>query len=217
MPLEPTRDSALADRDDQDATQVVAQRLRQLRKASGQSLRTMAEATGMSASFLSQLERGLTGASTSTLIRIANFYGTSISELFAGADDPSGKVLRADKRPMLPAMNGQRKALLSRRPLTHLETYITEFDPGGSTGDDLYTHGDSLEMLLVLEGQVQLDLDGQIFDLFKGDSIEYLSSTPHRVANNGAQRAEVVFIISPPTPAAVPVSSSAGRLKKQST
>jgi len=182
-----------------DANGLVAERLRRLRKAHGFSLRQLAEATGTSASFLSQLERGLSGASTSTLIRIANCFGCSIADLFAGADNPQHPVLRRKDRPSLPVMSGHRKMLLSRRPLTHFESYVSEFEVGGSTGADLYTHGDSHEMILVLAGTVQIDLGPDSFQLDEGDCIEFTSSVPHRVANAGGTKASVLFVTSPPT------------------
>lgn len=182
-----------------ETTRIVAERLRRLRKANGISLRALAEATGTSASFLSQLERGLSGASTSTLIRIANCFGTSISELFAGAEAGANPVMRRAERPQLPMLNGQRKMLLSRRPLTHFEVYLSEFDIGGSSGDEAYTHGDSHEMVLVLRGRVQLDLGPDSHILEEGDSIEYATSVAHRVVNIGDGPAEVLFMISPPT------------------
>lgn len=182
-----------------ETVRIMAERLRRLRKANGLSLRQLADATGTSASFLSQLERGLSGASTSTLIRIANCFGTSISELFSDAERGQDPVLRRAMRPSLPAMNGQRKILLSRRPLTYFEAYIAEFAVGGSSGDDAYTHGDSHEMILVLKGQVRLDLGDDSHALDEGDSVEYATSVPHRVINIGDGPAEVLFMISPPT------------------
>lgn len=178
---------------------MVAERLRRLRKASGFSLRQVADATGTSASFLSQLERGLTGASTSTLIRIANCFGCSIAELFNGTEGPQDPVLRRRDRPGLPPVDGHHKTLISRRPLTHFESYVSEFEPGGSTGDEPYTHGDSHEMILVLAGRVQIDLGSDSHILDEGDSIEFSSSVPHRVANAGDGRASVLFVTSPPT------------------
>lgn len=185
--------------DEAEIRLLVAERLRRLRKANGISLRQLAEATGTSASFLSQLERGLTGASASTLIRIANCFGTSISELFSGSEGPRDPVLRRAQRPALPMTDGQRKTLLSRRPLTHFETYVSEFEPGGSSGPEQYTHGDSHEMILVLRGEVRLELGPEHHDLAEGDCVEYATSTPHRVSNIGEGPAEVLFMISPPT------------------
>ena len=46
---------------------------------------------------------------------------------------------------------------------------------------------------------MQLELGGELFELEHGDSIDYRSSTPHRVVNTGPERAEVLWIISPPS------------------
>lgn len=178
---------------------IAGEHLRRLRKANGISLRQLAQATGTSASFISQFERGLTGASAATLIRIADCFGTNIAELFSGADRQSGAVLRRAERPALPFTCGQRKTLLSRRPFTHFEVYSAEFQPGGSSGDQPYTHGDSHEMLLVLRGRVRLELGGEAHDLDRGDCAEYATSVPHRVVNVGAGTAEVLYLIAPPT------------------
>lgn len=188
----------------------LAARLRMLREKSGLSVRRLAARIGTSASFVSQLERGLTGASTSTLMRIADAYGLSMSALF-DPDDQSPpaphRVLRRAERPALPMVQGCRKTLLSERPLADLEIYHAEFLPGGTTGAESYTHGDASEVLIVLTGRVELTLDGNRLDLGLGDSIEYRSSVPHRVRNVAASPAEVLFIISPPT-------SSPGDLSK---
>ncbi|MFV0473163.1 MAG: helix-turn-helix domain-containing protein [Pikeienuella sp.] len=197
MPHPQPKDIAITE--ETEARRLVADRLRRLRKANGLSLRQLAEGIGTSASFLSQLERGLTGASTSTLIRIADYFGANISELFADGESARDPVLRRSRRPALPVMNGQRKMLLSRRPLTQFEIYVAEFAIGGSSGDEAYSHGDSHEMLLVLRGRVRLDLGPVSHLMDEGDSIEYASSLPHRVENIGRSEAEVLFVISPPT------------------
>ena len=51
----------------------------------------------------------------------------------------------------------------------------------------------------MLVGNVQLELGGELFELEQGDSIDYRSSTPHRVSNIGQDLAEVMWIISPPS------------------
>ena len=190
---------ASAGPDETETRNRLTEKLRQLRKASGYSLRQVAEATGTSASFLSQLERGLTGASTSTLMRLANCFGCSISELFAAAEISRDPVLRRSERPTLPVLDGHRKMLISRRPLTTFESYVSEFAPGGSTGPDQYTHGDSHEMILVLSGRALIELGPDSHLLEAGDCIEFMSSVPHRVANASDGASSVLFITSPPT------------------
>ena len=89
--------------------------------------------------------------------------------------------------------------MLTPRPLENLQVIVGELDTGGSTGEEPYTHGDSEELLVVLEGHVSLQLDTDMFELSTGDSIDYRSSTPHRLVNLGAEPAEVMWIISPPS------------------
>ena len=92
-----------------------------------------------------------------------------------------------------------RKLLLTPRPLHHLEVVVGELDPGGSTGAEQYAHGESEELLVVIDGTVRLELGDDVHELEAGDSIGYWSSTPHRLSNTGDGLAEVMWIISPPT------------------
>lgn len=183
------------------AHQVLGMRLKSLRLARRLSLRELAEATGTSASFISQLERGLTGASTASLNQMASALGVSVAMLFEESTAQNHGVLRRSERPSLPPSDGCRKMLLSRPPLSDMEVYVGEFDIGGSTGPDRYTHGDAHEMLVVLRGVVEVSLGEARHVLEEGDSIEYTTSTPHRSENIGSGRAEVMWIIAPPTSA----------------
>ncbi|MGX8012210.1 helix-turn-helix domain-containing protein [Mesorhizobium sp. ORM8.1] len=181
------------------AQQVLGMRLKSLRLARRLSLRDLAEATGTSASFISQLERGLTGASTASLNQMASALGVSVAMLFAESTAQSHGVLRRSERPSLPPGDGCRKMLLSRPPLSDMEVYVGEFDIGGSTGPEQYTHGDAHEMLIVLRGVVEVWLGEARHILEEGDSVEYTTSTPHRTENVGSGRAEVMWVIAPPT------------------
>lgn len=183
------------------AHQVLGMRLKSLRLARRLSLRELAEATGTSASFISQLERGLTGASTASLNQMASALSVSVAMLFEESTAQNHGVLRRSERPSLPPSDGCRKMLLSRPPLSDMEVYVGEFDIGGSTGPDRYTHGDAHEMLVVLRGVVEVSLGEARHVLEEGDSIEYTTSTPHRSENIGSGRAEVMWIIAPPTSA----------------
>jgi transcriptional regulator with XRE-family HTH domain len=181
-------------------TQVdVGERLRQIRRLRRATLRTVAERSGLSESFLSQVERGRSNASVASLRRIADALRVSVSDLFEPNGPPQPRVLRRDDRPALSFGIFGRKLLLTPRPLHNLEVFVGELDPGGSTGAEPYSHGDSEELFVVLNGTVQLELGGELHELEPGDSIDYRSSTPHRISNIGTELAEVMWIISPPS------------------
>ena len=178
----------------------VGERLRAIRHLRRATLRTVAERAGLSESFLSQIERGKASASIASLTRIAAALGVSVADLFEPhASRAHPRVLRREGRPVLAFGNLGRKHLLTPRPLEHLEVFIGELDPEGSTGDEPYTHGDSEELFVVLSGHVHLQLAERIYELRQGDSIDYRSSSPHRVVNAGDDVAEVLWVISPPS------------------
>lgn len=178
----------------------VGERLRAIRTLRRITLRTVAERAGLSESFLSQVERGRANASVASLTRIAAALGVSVADLFEPNGSPARpRVLRSESRPTLTFGTLGRKSMLTPRPLEHLQVIVGELDEGGSTGDEPYTHGDSEELLVVLEGAVHLQLGTEMFELRRGDSIDYRSSTPHRLTNAGDGPAEVMWIISPPS------------------
>jgi len=177
----------------------VGERLRALRRSRRATLRTVAERSGLSESFLSQVERGRSSASIESLRRVADALGVSMADLFEPGGLPGPRVLRRDERPALSFGVLGKKLLLTPRPLHHLEVFAGELEVGGSTGTEPYAHGDSEELFVVLSGTVQLELAGELFDLEPGDSIDYRSSTPHRISNTGQDLAEVMWIISPPS------------------
>src|ERR671929_1031353 len=169
----------------------VGERLRAIRRSRRATLRTIAARSGLSESFLSQVERGQSSASIASLRRIAEALGVSMADLFEPDGVPGPRVLRRDERPALSFGILGKKLLLTPRPLHHLEVFAGELEVGGSTGAQPYAHGDSEELFVVLSGSVQLELDGELFELERGDSIDYRSSTPHRVANLGDELAQV--------------------------
>src|SRR5262249_20132340 len=72
----------------------VGERLRAIRLLRRLTLRDVAEAAGVSESFVSQLERGRSSASVATLQRLAAAVGIEISDLFAAERQAVPRVLR---------------------------------------------------------------------------------------------------------------------------
>ncbi|MBL0371228.1 helix-turn-helix transcriptional regulator [Rhizobium sp. KVB221] len=193
--------AGIADRREDEAhkSSEIGQRIKAFRTTRRLTLRQLADMTGTTASFISQLERGLSGVNTNTLMRIANALAIGIADLFEDRKVSLHQVIRRADRPALPPSVGYRKTILSSRPIREFEVYGGEFGPGESTGKDAYVHGGTNEMFVVLRGEVELTLGSEQFVLREGDSIEYSTTTPHKTRNVGPERAEVLWIISPPT------------------
>jgi transcriptional regulator with XRE-family HTH domain len=184
---------------DPDAAALGA-RMRAIRQRRRMPLRVLSERAALSESFLSQLERGLTQASISSMRRIAEALDIHISDLFSPVDSDRPRVLRRNDRPNLKFGEGATKYLLTgQRPLENIEVLMAVIEPGGSTGVSAYAHGNSEELIVVLAGAIKLELDADVFHLDQGDSITYDSSKPHRLINAGETPAEVMWVISPPS------------------
>lgn len=174
-------------------------RIATFRQLRGMSLRALAAEAGVSSSFLSQLERGQTNASIASLRKIASALGVTPAQLLDSGAGHTRGVLKAKDRPHIP-LDGAEKYVFALPPLRNLEIYSGVFNPRGSTGAEPYEHGNSQEVLIVISGRIVLELGDERYELDKSDSIEFLSSVPHRVVNESGDTAEVLWICSPPTP-----------------
>lgn len=182
-----------------DADRAVGNRVRLLRKARGRSLKEVAARAGLSAGFLSQIERGLSSASVRALARIADALDAVIADIFpndSGADDASRIVARVgDRRRIDMHQTGTIKELVTPffNQVPHLDIYIITLEPGGSSGDDPYVH-DGAEAGFVLEGGIELVVEGRKFILGEGDSFRFNSNRPHQFRNAGDRTARAVWV-----------------------
>lgn len=177
----------------------IGRHLRSARRRRGLTLAALAASAGMSESFLSQLERGLTGASLDSLQRLTEALGIRVADLFEPHHAHNPTVMHADARPVLDVWHLGQKMLLTPRWSEHLEVFICRLEPDGATGDAPYSHGDSDELFLLLDGEVDLQLGPELLRMEAGDSITYRSSIPHRVINRGDRVAEGIWAIGPPS------------------
>jgi transcriptional regulator with XRE-family HTH domain len=165
----------------------VGRRLRALRRTKGLSLEILAERAKMSIGFLSQIERGLSSPSLRALATLADALDTGIAALIddeipRGDDDPI--VTREIERPELKLWRwGVSKQLLSAvNPDARLNLFMVMLEPGGSTGDEYYSH-DGEEAGLVLDGALHLVVEHRAWTLLAGDSFRFASRLPHRFSN----------------------------------
>ncbi len=177
----------------------IGSRLREVRRGQHRTLRDVADAAGISESFLSQVERAKVSASVATLRRIAVVLGVTVGDLFQETPTRQPTVLRAENRPTLTFGVFGRKFHLHTAPERAFDSLLGEFDPGGSTGDEPYSHGDSEEFMLIVDGAAQFQLGGDNISLGQNDSIVYRSSVPHRLVADPVMGARVLWITSPPS------------------
>ena len=133
-------------------------------------LRDVAEAAGISESFLSQVERQKANISLTTLKSVANVFGLTIAEFFDDSHELP-YLLREGDRPSLEFAGMGTKFLLTPRPLANLEVFIAHIPPGGATAEEAYVHGHSEEIVLVLQGELTAYVGDEEHVLREGDSL----------------------------------------------
>lgn len=191
----------------EDALVQLGEDLRGLRRAQGLTLEDLATASGKSVSFISKIERGQARPSVTTLQELAGALGVPVGWFFA-TDGPAP----ADERPYVVRANRRRKLsysgltstdymgfedhLLSAGLDGQLALGISTYQPGGNSGDELYTHNGE-EAGLVIKGRIDLNLDGKVFRLETGDSFSFAASLPHRYSNPGDSEAQIVWANTP--------------------
>lgn len=182
-----------------DADIAVGNRIRHLRKARGRSLKEVALRAGLSVGFLSQIERGLSSVSIRVLARLADALDAAIGDIFPTSDvvEASGPpyVARlAERKHMIFPATGMSKELLTPFSLSpRIDVYIITLEPGGSSGDKPFIHQGE-EAGVVLEGGIELVVDGRKAILGKGDSFRFSSALPHEYRNAGSGEAKAFWI-----------------------
>jgi transcriptional regulator with XRE-family HTH domain len=141
----------------------LADRIRALRQARQWTLKELAERSGVSVGMLSEVERGGKNPTVRLAYDIAQAFGCSISALLEG---PMGAALLEDPE------SGVRRESHSN-PLLHgrLEVVIYSLEPGASTGVMAPNQPGTLECVVVLDGELELRLDGEPQRLAAGASL----------------------------------------------
>lgn len=171
--------------------------IKRLRLEKDMTLTELAGKTGVSASFLSQIERGVSEPSLSTLGKIAGALGVSMFQ-FLPNDRDDNPVVRKDerKRIAIPKSNVIYE-LLSSGPNKKMEMIQGRLLPGEVSSEEPLTHPCE-ECTLVLKGRLEVVLGERRYVLEEGDCIYFDSTTPHLLRNAGEE--EVIFVSSSSPP-----------------
>jgi transcriptional regulator with XRE-family HTH domain len=172
----------------------IGRNIRQLRVEKGMTLQALADLTGLSPSMLSLLERGRTGPSIGTLVVVASALGAQTSDLLGrlegGLEDP---VSRAADQRAFQTSAGVTRRILKQDQARGIEIAINDYRPGTSNAATAHGH-EGFEYGLVLQGLMEVALNGQSYTLKPGDMISYPSPQPHRFTNVGKCRARTLWI-----------------------
>lgn len=153
----------------------LGENIKKERKKRKFSLQEVAEAAEVTAGFLSQIENGKNEPSLTTLKKIADYLDVTISKLLGEDEDIRRQLIRKDGRHVLSNLwEGLNIELLSAIDSEHImEACIHNITSCAPASKIPYTH-EGQEFMLVLQGKIELNVDGELMQMEEGDSY-YLS------------------------------------------
>ncbi|MBA7510318.1 HTH-type transcriptional regulator PuuR [subsurface metagenome] len=175
------------------------QRIKEIRIKKKFTLEELAKRTKVSASFLSQIERGIVYPSVESLKRIAIALHVKLDYLFKEEKVPRKTIVKRDKRErfFLKDSNALVEILTSSGIEVLMEPLVFTLEPKGHTGKQLSMH-EGEEFGLVLEGKIKVQIGKEAYTLEQGDSISFDSMLPHKFRNIGNGKAKVLWVVFSP-------------------
>lgn len=174
----------------------VCQRIAELRQEAGWSLDVLSQASGVSRSMLSQIERGQANPTLAVTVKIAAAFGQSVAELVDQVHQiPNINVIRASDRTHM-FREDKDCSIRTLSPLNlekDVEFYEVRLRQDGALTSSPHFEG-TREFLTVQKGSVQVTSGDDVTKLGKGDSASYRADVSHEILNTGRSEA-VVFLV----------------------
>lgn len=176
-------------------------KIRSLRKQAGWNLEEFSRRSGVALSTLSRIETGKFRGHLGTHEKICRAFGISLPDLYREVDSPeNGAVSAAPPAEEVETFTYNEKAqsiLLVKQVMQ--KTMLPELlvlHPAGKTHVEQKRLGTE-RLLLVLEGEVAVQVDTQRYPLRKHGTLYFKASLPHQVRNAGKGTAKVLSVLSP--------------------
>jgi transcriptional regulator with XRE-family HTH domain len=173
----------------------IGPRLRTARKSRKISVRALAQRTGFSPSFLSQVELGQSSPSLASLQRICEALEVDLPDLLRNPRQArtSPVVRRADRESVRSEWSkASAESLLPDGGDDRFSALLLAIDPGGRTGA-LPTRRGTQELAYCIRGKVEVTLDEERYELARGDSL-IIHQASASWENRGRGRAEVLVV-----------------------
>jgi transcriptional regulator with XRE-family HTH domain len=171
-------------------------RLKHLRSARGWSLEALANASGVSRSMLSQIEREQANPTLAVTLRIARAFGLTLGELLEMPGAASAvTVIRADDH-TYHYRSDKDCRIRTLSPLNlekDVEFYEVRLQTGGALRSSPHFEG-TREFLTIQKGRIRIESGADAEELNPGDAASYRADVPHAIINAGKTEA-VVFLI----------------------
>ena len=177
----------------------IGERIKRLRLKRSMGLVELGRQTGLSASFLSQLETGRVVPTLRNLARVSIVFGKDLNYFFEAEPQPLFRVHRKSERTRLPQSGVDDptyffESLGYMVPDRQLDPYFAEFLPLRKASEVRPHVHPGFEFLYVLEGELEIRHADKVNVVGAGDGVYFDASTPHSYRCNGKAAAQVIIV-----------------------
>ena len=176
----------------------IGRRMKKIREEKHFTLKNVEAKAGISATHISEIERGKTSPTIGALIRIADALGKDPAYFIEKEElnDVSFIALEDRKADGLERAQGVKERLTNSIPSGKINSYLITLEPNKS-GDLLVHSHDGDEAALVLKGRVNFKVDGKIHELAEEDSIYFVARQEHGYYNaSQTEEAKMIWFAS---------------------
>lgn len=172
-------------------------RLKSLRKRLGITLDALAAEAGLTKSYLSKVERGLSTPSVAAALKIADALDVNVEELFS--DDPRGNpeyslVRAGSRRSFGDAEQGiSYSSLTDRVGVRQILPFVIR--PQAEFSDAAFKEHFGEEFVFVHRGKIEVDLGSERLQLSTGDSLHFSAQIPHRIRRLEDENTELLIVV----------------------
>lgn len=177
----------------------IGERIKRLRLKKSMGLVELGKHTGLSASFLSQLETGRVVPTLRNLARIAMVFNKDLSYFFEAEPHSLFRIHRKGERVKLPQTGVEEptyyfESLAYMIPDRQLDPYYAEFLPTDSSREIKPHVHPGYEFLYVIGGEMEIRHGDKVYEIRVGDSVYFDASTPHAYRCRGTIPAVAIIV-----------------------
>jgi transcriptional regulator with XRE-family HTH domain len=188
----------------------LGRKIKSIRTGRGITIQDIAERSGLSKGFLSQVENDKTSPSLNTLERIAEALETSLTYLLLDEQQAPAFARRGERQVLIDEASQGRLEYLSPTSGRSLQLVLVDLPAGRAAGDGSHQH-EGEEACWVLSGSVQVSQGESSATLQEGDAYHWDGSVPHVIENHGPAPARLLVAMSPPAPIRISMIRPAGQ------
>jgi transcriptional regulator with XRE-family HTH domain len=159
-------------------------RIKKLREKKGLSIDEVANLTGFDTQRLQDIEEGVIQPQLGTVMKLSRALDSALGRLVSGVGNRLYSITRRNERKKIARSTSSKEkqnlySYMSLAPEVqgrHMEALIVQLE--ANQEKEISVHNGE-EFIFVLEGVAELSIADEVYDLEPGDSVYYLSTTPH--------------------------------------